>query len=192
MKNLYVSGLLMLGLFILFGCSTLGKSDNLETNQNGLNATYYSFGEYGDSKIDYTEDISTCIEKQKSTDYSINFYPEFWPFEFDHAFAVEWNAFLKIPETNNYIFALLSDDRSYLSIDGNQVIDTNGTVNKDIESTPIKLKKGFHQINIKYFSNGDTIPLYSSGNAAYIVLKWKENGENELIPIENSYFRIME
>jgi hexosaminidase len=68
--------------------------------------------------------------------------------------------YIEVPADGIYTFALLSDDGSYLKLDGNMVVDN------DKEHSPREvigqhaMKKGLHQLYVRYFDhNGGQLRL---------------------------------
>lgn len=69
-------------------------------------------------------------------------------------FSAIWKGYLYAPRDGDYKFYLTSDDGSLLFIDGKLVVD-NGGFHVPVEKEEIvSLKKGIHEIEIKYFQGG--------------------------------------
>jgi azurin len=70
------------------------------------------------------------------------------------SFALKLTAWLDAPETGEYTFYTSSDDGSRLYIDGQQVVDNDGTHGVVERSGTVSLAAGRHQIVVTYFDNG--------------------------------------
>lgn len=92
-------------------------------------------------------------------------------------FGLVAEGFLKIPKDNNYVFRLVSDDGSKLTIDGKVVIDHDGLHGDEAKDGEVALKAGLHPFRLDYFEAG-------GGNL--ISFKWKsfddEGGLFEVVP----------
>ena len=69
-------------------------------------------------------------------------------------FSVQWKGWMMITESGEYTFATNSDDGSFLSIDGQQVVDNGGAHGLKKATGTISLEKGSHQIEVLYFTIG--------------------------------------
>ncbi len=95
-------------------------------------------------------------------------------------FSTLWQGVLDVEKTGKYLFKLISDDGSWLYIDGKQVIDNGGSHAATSVTGIIFLDKGPHNILIKYFDGG---------GGAVMELMWAPPGEEmEMIPVEK--FRV--
>jgi outer membrane protein OmpA-like peptidoglycan-associated protein len=81
------------------------------------------------------------------------------------------------PKQKNYTFSLLSDDGSKLLIDGKVVIDNDGIHPPVEKKGTIKLRRGFHTIEVQYFQG----PRYQVA----LVLSLVENGKRIPFDIRN-------
>ncbi len=61
--------------------------------------------------------------------------------------------YIDIAETHYYNFYLRSDDGSRLFIDGQQIIDNDGSHSPITKESSLILEKGFHRIRIEYFED---------------------------------------
>ena len=69
--------------------------------------------------------------------------------------------YIRIPEDGVYTFSLMSDDGSWLKIDGNMVVDNNRPQSPHEEISQQALKAGLHKIEVRYFdSNGGMLRLW--------------------------------
>jgi hypothetical protein len=71
----------------------------------------------------------------------------------DDHFAIRFDGFINIRKQGNYTFFLSSDDGSKLYINGNLVVDNDGSHGKTEKSGTVKLGIGKHRIVIEYFDN---------------------------------------
>ena len=69
--------------------------------------------------------------------------------------------YLRVPEDGVYTFSLMSDDGSWLKIDGNMVVDNDRPQSPHEEVCQQALKAGLHKIEVRYFdSNGGMLRLW--------------------------------
>lgn len=69
--------------------------------------------------------------------------------------------YLHVPEDGVYTFSLMSDDGSWLKIDGNMVVDNDRPQSPHEEVSQQALKAGLHKIEVRYFdSNGGMLRLW--------------------------------
>lgn len=71
----------------------------------------------------------------------------------DDYFAFRFQAWLRIDEDGLYKFFTYSDDGSKLYIDGELIIDNDGSRSARYKNNTIGLRKGFHRIEVRYFEN---------------------------------------
>jgi hypothetical protein len=94
-----------------------------------------------------------------------------WPLS--GACAAVFSGCIKIAADDKYSFSLTSDDGSHLYIDGNKVIDNDGSHGmKEVEGA-VDLKAGVHRIWIDYFNGGGPMGLN---------LMWKQK-DGKKVPI---------
>lgn len=79
----------------------------------------------------------------------------------DEYFALDYQGYIDIPETQIYKFYLTSDDGSKLYLDREVIIDHDGLHGADTKTGVIALEKGMHVIRISYFekSGGNVLQL---------------------------------
>jgi predicted phosphodiesterase len=82
----------------------------------------------------------------------------------DH-YAIQYSGYIKVPETGVYTFYLRSDDGSKLYLDGELVVDNDGSHSANTKEGMKALKKGMHPIRIDYFEDflGEELQLFFSG-----------------------------
>jgi len=68
-------------------------------------------------------------------------------------YSIKWTGFIEIEEAAKYIFNLRSDDGSLLYIDGKLVVDNGGHHGTQDVSNSVKLDKGSHEIELRYFQD---------------------------------------
>lgn len=69
--------------------------------------------------------------------------------------------YLRVPKDGVYTFSLMSDDGSWLKIDGNMVVDNDRPQSPHEEVSQQALKAGLHKIEVRYFdSNGGMLRLW--------------------------------
>jgi len=75
------------------------------------------------------------------------------------SFSVWWQGIINTPESGAYVFETLSDDGSYVYIDGQLVVDNGGRHGSRPASGAVSLEAGPHRIDIKYFQDGGGITM---------------------------------
>jgi hypothetical protein len=70
----------------------------------------------------------------------------------DH-FGYIFEGYVNIPESDVYIFYINSDDGAKLYIDGELLLDNDGSHGTDRKGAKIGLEKGFHEIRVDYFDD---------------------------------------
>lgn len=71
-------------------------------------------------------------------------------------FALRFRGCVRAPQTGVYVFYLASDDGSRLSIDGQALVDNDGSHGLSVEKGEIALAAGWHSVEILYFQgDGD-------------------------------------
>lgn len=70
----------------------------------------------------------------------------------DH-FGYEFRAYIRIPERGVYRFYTFSDDGSKLWIDGQTVVDNDGSHNSRRRDGKVALEAGFHELRVVYFED---------------------------------------
>ncbi len=69
--------------------------------------------------------------------------------------------YLQVPQDGVYTFSLMSDDGSWLKLDGNMVVDNNKPQSPHEEISQQALKAGLHKLEVRYFdSNGGMLRLW--------------------------------
>jgi len=70
----------------------------------------------------------------------------------DDHFALKFEGLIDVPSDGLYEFFTESDDGSALYVDGKQVVDNNNLQGMTERSGQIALKKGLHQLDVRYFN----------------------------------------
>ncbi|MDC6364428.1 MULTISPECIES: PA14 domain-containing protein [Flavobacteriaceae] len=133
------------------------KSVRVKSPKRGLAYRYYE-GEFK-SVPDFKQ-----LGKPKATGVALELDPDKIGQRLDH-YAIQYNGYIKIPETDIYTFYLKSDDGSMLYIDGDLIVDNDGSHDTRVKTGFVALKKGWHPIRIDYFEDflGERLGLgYSS------------------------------
>ncbi len=92
------------------------------------------------------------------------------------SFSVWWQGIISAPQSGAYVFETLSDDGSYVYIDGQLVVDNGGVHSSRRASNSVNLEAGPHDIDIKYFQDG--------GGVTMEVLWQPPRGPMEFLPAE--------
>jgi 4-amino-4-deoxy-L-arabinose transferase-like glycosyltransferase len=69
-------------------------------------------------------------------------------------FSIEWLGKIYVPVSGPYAFGTISDDGSYLYLDGQLVVDNGGQHGDVYREGRIQLEEGFHDIRLLYFQDG--------------------------------------
>lgn len=67
--------------------------------------------------------------------------------------AFQFHGKVQIPKAGDYLFTVFSDDGSRLSINGDMLLDNDGTHGYDPKSGLIHLEEGSHDFHLAYFNN---------------------------------------
>ena len=70
-------------------------------------------------------------------------------------FGYEFDCWFYAPESDLYDFHLSSDDGAVITIDGEIVVDLDGSHSIRHESGSIRLEKGYHDFELRYFDDSD-------------------------------------
>ena len=71
----------------------------------------------------------------------------------DDHFGYQFRSLINIPEKGVYKFHIYSDDGARLFIDGQEVIDNDGSHSAGEATGKVALEKGFHEIRVIYFED---------------------------------------
>jgi hypothetical protein len=113
-------------------------------NKNGVNFTYYE----GD--FSKTSEIETKGKRIKS---GICDKPELSMAQIPDHYGFIFSGFISAPEDGVYTFSTKSDDGSVLLIDGQKVVNNDGSHAEISAIGRIALKKGFHPYELLYFES---------------------------------------
>ena len=69
-------------------------------------------------------------------------------------FSVTWSGSLIVLWQGTYTFATMSDDGSYVLVDGQTVVDNGGRHAATRVVAPLRLRRGAHSVVVKYFQDG--------------------------------------
>ena len=84
--------------------------------------------------------------------------------------------YIDIPADGIYTFALMSDDGSWLKIDGNMVVDNDREQSPHEEVCQQALRKGLHHVEVRYFDhNGGMLRLRVTDPQGNAVRAWKRD-----------------
>ena len=76
----------------------------------------------------------------------------------DH-FGYEFNTLLKIPVSGSYTISVASDDGTKLFLDGQQIIDNDGSHSVSIVEVKVAMDAGFHRLKVLYFDDTESQDL---------------------------------
>lgn len=123
--------------------SVLIPAKQIDVKENGVAYKYYE-GEFNSVK-DILEE--TPIDEGIQNNFSID------SAKAEDHFAYEFNSYLKIPEKGLYKFKVSSDDGAVIYIDGQEVINNDGSHTLSSKEGIIGLEAGFHEIKVLYFED---------------------------------------
>ena len=85
--------------------------------------------------------------------------------EINDNFAFVFNGKIECPKDGKYSFTVSSDDGSQLFINGQKIVDNDGVHGNQAKAGSVELKKGKHDIQVKYFelAGGEAISVSWSG-----------------------------
>ncbi len=92
-------------------------------------------------------------------------------------YSVRWLGKLAAPVSGDYILGTLSDDGSFVYVDGQLVVDNGGVHGAEERQGAIYLEQGFHDIEVRYFEDGGSRELQ---------LWWQPPGQGRSV-VDNSY-----
>ena len=120
-------------------------AQSFQPSANGVAYSYY------EGKLQSVEEIASLQPLKTGTldNFSIA------DAAVEDGFAYEFCAWIKIPEKGVYRFYTLSDDGTKLYIDGQTVVDNDGSHSKQYVYGEIALEAGFHQLRLLYFEDYD-------------------------------------
>ncbi len=94
-------------------------------------------------------------------------------------FYLEIVGSLNIPESENYVFRLLSDDGSLMYLDGKKIIDNDGLHGVEAADAELYLEAGSHPFVVKFFQG-------SGGKA--LALQWVRHGDEAFTTVPSEVF----
>lgn len=93
----------------------------------------------------------------------------------EEKYALQFDGYIKIDKDGVYHFSTISDDGSKLFIDGEEIVNNDGSHGAVEAFGDAALKKGFHKIKVLYFDGG-------GGNELKVFWQ-KDNEQKEEIPV---------
>ena len=136
---------------------------------NGLSYKYYK-GDF--SRTDDILKSGTFIKEGTLAK------PELTPAEDEDYYGFIYKGYINVPETKVWNFAMLCDDGGLLQIDGNDVVDNDGTHSAAMMRGFVPLEAGMHQLTLKYIESYEDQVLK---------VFWENGDKFEEIPAE-AYF----
>lgn len=130
---------------------------DIRVKQQGVEYNYYE----ADFKLLHTDMIISAKQVKSGTlnNFSLS------PAVVRDSMAFEYKTYLKIPERGVYRFYTYSDDGSKLYLDGEVVVDNDGSHSMKRADGKIALEAGFHELELLYFENymGEFLEVGLSG-----------------------------
>lgn len=93
---------------------------------------------------------------------------------------IEFNGFVDVEETSNYVFRLVSDDGSKLFINDKEIIDNSGFHGPEARDGEVYLQKGLNKVQIRFYQG--------SGGAA-LSFQWAKYGDNKFSVVPSSVLK---
>ena len=108
-------------------------------------------------------------------------------------YTINWKGYVLIPETGSYTVALNSDDGSLLKLNGDILINNNGTHGDKLIKTQKILSKGYHKVDLSYFQAGGqkSLNLKFINDKGIDVATWF-NDENSIVPLISTSIPVVE
>ena len=119
---------------------------NVNPEKKGVSYTYYE-GPF--TSVRKFEEEGVAVEKGVLHTFDIT------GAKAANHFGYKFDCWFYAPESDLYLFKLSSDDGSVLTIDGEVVVDNDGSHSIRHESGKIRLAKGFHALELRYFDDSD-------------------------------------
>ncbi len=116
------------------------------TIDSGLSYSYYHHSNF--SVVSQIETNGTLIRTGDINNFDISIRDR------DNQIAFVFNGYILIPTAGTYTFYTSSDDGSRLFINGNSVVNNDGTHGCQERNGQVTLPAGFAQIRVAYFENG--------------------------------------
>lgn len=116
------------------------KATDVSPTKNGVSYNYF------EGKFARVSDLGGLIPVKFGELNNITLEPA----QVEDWMGFEYNAWIKIPETGVYRFYIYSDDGSVLYIDGQLVVDNDGSHSARRKDAKVHLEKGFHDLKILY------------------------------------------
>jgi PKD repeat protein len=143
------------------GSSTLTKPNYITVTQyaTGLLANYYNDKSWS---VPAVTKKATRIHFADAASGAASDIPN-WPIDYigkADSFSVSFDGLLYVPANDTYTFYLTSDDGSYLSLDGSQVIDNGGDHSPQERTATLTLTSGYHPIQVRMYENGGGAVVY--------------------------------
>jgi hypothetical protein len=121
----------------------------LNPNKPGLRAQFYDSADRSGtptlSRVDDTFNTATLLATFDGNT------PE--------TFSAAWSGALLVWRSGSYTFQLVSDDGSWLYIDGTRIIDNGGQHGAQPASTTVTLERGVHAVRLEYTQQGGRMAL---------------------------------
>ncbi|MEM7106865.1 MAG: fibronectin type III domain-containing protein, partial [Bacteroidota bacterium] len=131
----------------------LSGNTSIQSNQvsgvtvnSGLSYRYYHHNNL--STVDDIEANGTFIESGTTNNFDITLRTQ------DNRFAFIWDGYILIQTAGDYTFYTDSDDGSKLFINGQQIVNNDGTHGCIEKNGVITLAEGFAEIQVRMFDNG--------------------------------------
>lgn len=119
-------------------------ASKVKPKEHGISYTYYE-----GTRFKHTSHIDRAREVKNGVVESFSLKPALVP----DSMAFVYRTWLRIPEKGVYNFYTYSDDGSVLLIDGQMVVDNDGSHSLRRADGKVALDKGFHMLEVRYFQD---------------------------------------
>jgi hypothetical protein len=117
---------------------------NVNPTKQGVSYTYYEGKFLSTADMLKTKPLKTGTQNYFSLENAA----------VEDGFGFEFHSLIKIPEKTVYYFNTYSDDGSKLYIDGNLVVDNDGSHSAErVRGKAVNLEAGFHDLRLLYFED---------------------------------------
>jgi PKD repeat protein len=145
-----------------------GTGTNTLTKTNYINVTHYAPGllaNYFSDQAWSVPAITKIADRIRYADAESGYDSDLanWPLDYigkTNDFSVSFDGYLYVPADDTYTFYLTSDDGSYLSLDGVQVINNGGDHPPEMQQVTRPLTTGYHPIQVRMYENGGGAVVY--------------------------------
>lgn len=119
-------------------------AQNVNPEKKGVSYTYYE-GPF--KSVRKFEEEGKVVEKGEMQSFDIT------GAKAANHFGYKFDCWFYAQESDLYVFKLSSDDGSVITVDGEVVVDNDGSHSLRHKTGAIRLEKGFHELELRYFDD---------------------------------------